>query len=510
MPGVPVPKRPLTVILAVSAGLALVALAAFLWLIRPAHITSMVRSGLEEHLAMDVSLESVSVALFPRPRVSGRGLALRARDHDELPPFIAIDEFSVNVGLLSLIRKRVDTVHATGLRIAVPPGDSRSGLPDSGGDGASIEIIVSHFITDDAVLEFIRGEGKKPLLFKIHQLHVRDVGFGLPMPFDATLTNPLPTGLVHATGAFGPWRREDIVASPLEGEYTFEDADLSTINGIGGILQSTGRFSGTIQRIGVTGETRVPDFSLKLGGKPVPLTTTFDAVVTGTNGTTVLERVDAMLVDTPMRVEGAVLNLDGPGNHALEFGVKIEDGRIEDILDLIIDAPEPVMTGDVAVDARMTLPPGDTPVIERLGIDGRFGLEETEFTDDDVQAKMESLSRRSQGKDKDDPIGRVMTNLRGQIKLAGGSAHLTGLTFQVPGARVALAGTYGLSSGALDFRGTLRMEASVSDAVGGFKSIFLKPFNPIFRKDGAGAVVPIKIEGTRNEPKFGVEFGRIF
>jgi hypothetical protein len=158
----------------------------------------------------------------------------------------------------------------------------------------------------------------------------------------------------------------------------------------------------------------------------------------------------------------------------------------------------------------MKLPPGDSPVSERIEVEGRFGLAETQFTDKEVQSKMESLSRRSQGKGQEDPIGKVMTNLRGQVRLAGGRARLTALTFQVPGARVALDGTYELASGALDFRGTLRMQASMSDAVGGFKSFFLKPFNPLFRKDGAGAVVPIKIEGTRQAPKFGVEFGKIF
>jgi hypothetical protein len=149
-------------------------------------------------------------------------------------------------------------------------------------------------------------------------------------------------------------------------------------------------------------------------------------------------------------------------------------------------------------------------VSQRLEVEGRFGLAETQFTDQGVQSKMESLSRRSQGKDEDDPIGKVMTNLRGQIRLTGGTARLSRLTFEVPGARVALDGTYALASGALAFRGTLRMQASMSDAVGGFKSIFLKPFNPIFRKDGAGAVIPIKIEGTRKDPKFGLEFGKIF
>jgi hypothetical protein len=497
-----------------SLGAAVVVLAAlvgaFLWMARPSKVTEMVRSELSERLRLDVSLDEVEVNLLPRSSIRGRGLALRIPDYPDLPPFIAIDEFTVNIGLLSLFRKRVDTVHARGLHIAVPPGEVRDSMPKREGGGGPPEIIISHFITEDASLQFIRSEGRKPLTFTIHDLHVRDVGFGLPMPFDATITNPVPEGLVKTTGQFGPWLPENIALSPLEGEYSFENANLATINGIGGTLQSTGRYSGIIQRIEATGQAQVPDFSLDLGGRPLPLTADFDAVITGTNGTTVLERVDATLVDTQMKVEGAVLNLEGPGNRALEFDVVIEDGRIEDILALVIDAPRPVMTGDVQVTARMELPPGPTRVLDRISVEGRFGLSETRFTDKDVQSKMEALSRRSQGKDEEDPIGKVMTDLRGQLRLSRGVARLSRLTFQVPGARVALDGTYALGSGALDFRGTLRMQATVSQAVGGFKSIFLKPFNPLFRKDGAGAVVPIKIEGTREEPKFGLEFGKIF
>jgi len=53
------------------------------------------------------------------------------------------------------------------------------------------------------------------------------------------------------------------------------------------------------------------------------------------------------------------------------------------------------------------------------------------------------------------------------------------------------------------------MEAGMSDVVGGFKSIFLKPFNPLFRKDSAGTLLPIKITGTRKAPKMGIEMGKI-
>ena len=80
----------------------------------------------------------------------------------------------------------------------------------------------------------------------------------------------------------------------------------------------------------------------------------------------------------------------------------------------------------------------------------------------------------------------------------------------MPGAKIALDGAYDLGTGGLDFHGTLRMQATLSQAVGGFKSIFIKPFDAIFRKDGAGAVIPIKIMGTRQAPVFRVELGKVF
>jgi hypothetical protein len=53
----------------------------------------------------------------------------------------------------------------------------------------------------------------------------------------------------------------------------------------------------------------------------------------------------------------------------------------------------------------------------------------------------------------------------------------------------------------------LNMEANVSKAVGGFKSIFLKVLDPFFRKNGR-TQVPIKIEGTIEDPRPGLRLGR--
>ena len=86
----------------------------------------------------------------------------------------------------------------------------------------------------------------------------------------------------------------------------------------------------------------------------------------------------------------------------------------------------------------------------------------------------------------------MVTDLEGRFTRRRGLS-LTALKFQIPGATVELAGTYGLRTGALEFDGTLRMQATISEAAGGgTKSVLLKIVDPLFKKKGAGAVLPIK------------------
>ena len=78
----------------------------------------------------------------------------------------------------------------------------------------------------------------------------------------------------------------------------------------------------------------------------------------------------------------------------------------------------------------------------------------------------------------------------------------------MPGTRVNLDGTYSLDGNQFDFHGHARFDAKLSNMVGGWKSILLKPVDPFFSKHGAGTEVPIKITGTKSEPHFGLDFGQ--
>ena len=80
----------------------------------------------------------------------------------------------------------------------------------------------------------------------------------------------------------------------------------------------------------------------------------------------------------------------------------------------------------------------------------------------------------------------------------------------MPGALVKVAGTYGIDSEALQFDGTVRMKATISEAAGGgVKSVLLKAIDPLFKRNGAGAILPITIRGTRSDPKIGLDIGRV-
>ena len=87
--------------------------------------------------------------------------------------------------------------------------------------------------------------------------------------------------------------------------------------------------------------------------------------------------------------------------------------------------------------------------------------------------------------------------------------RLPGLRFSVKGARVDLDGRYTLRSQGLDFTGALRLDAPVSRTVTGFKSILLRPIDPLFRRNGAGTLLPIRVSGTVDQPRFGVDMKRV-
>ena len=91
----------------------------------------------------------------------------------------------------------------------------------------------------------------------------------------------------------------------------FHRADLSVFHGIAGILSSNGTFTDRLDHIDVTGTTDTPDFTITSVGHPFPLETTFHTVIDGTNGDTILKRIDARFISSSLVATGKVVDTPG-------------------------------------------------------------------------------------------------------------------------------------------------------------------------------------------------------
>jgi hypothetical protein len=476
-----------------------------------------VTEALAERLDAEVELNAFRVRFLPRVHAEGANLTIRHRGRRDVPPLISVKSFSVQAGLIEIWRRRIAHVRLDGLEIHIPPGGASiegAGTRDVDDDedsDADAEVIVTELVAADAKLVIIpRNKAKPPKTWEIHALRMESVSTRTPMPFQAELTNAVPPGQIEVVGSFGPWQRTEPGETPLGGQFTFENADLGVFKGISGTLSSKGAFGGALNRIEVQGETDTPDFTLAVSGNPVPLKTKYHAVVDGTDGDTRLERVDASVLDTSIVAIGEVVHVEGVKGRQVDLDVTIDGGRLEDVLRMAVRAADPPMTGGLDLETTLVLPPGDRDVVEKLQLNGAFTIDAGRFTDAKVQQQVNELSVRARGrKNPTAKPPRVESDFSGTFALGDMVLSLSKVTFDVPGAIVELKGQYLLQPERIDFRGNLFMEARVSQTTSGFKSLLLRIIDPLFRRDGQ-TVVPLRISGTRSNPSFGLDLGRVF
>jgi hypothetical protein len=491
---------------------------------------------LSERLESQVELASLELHPFPRLRAVGTGLVIRHKRHPEVA-LISIRSFTVNADLGGLLRKRVAHVTLEGLAIQIPPGDQKNpndaakadaanGIgktkprsdeagsdtpdPDQKSPGMVKQLVIDDLVADEATLTLIpRDADKRPRVWRMHELHLQSVGLNQSMPFTSKLTNAVPPGEIDTTGAFGPWSADEPGATPLNGKFTFDRADLGVFKGISGILSAHGTYDGTLGRIHVDGETDTPDFTVEVSGHPVPLKTKYRAIVDGTNGDTRLERIDASFLKTSLVAVGGVYDVKGVPGRIVKLDVTMDQARLEDVLRLAVKAPKAPMKGGLTLKTQFELPPGDRSVVDKLQLKGNFTIKSGQFTDAGVQQKINTLSGKARGKGADQKVEGVTSDFRGTFTMRNGRLALSPLEFNIPGALVEVRGQYALRSGDMAFAGYVIMDAKVSQTMSGWKSVVLKPFDPIFKKDGR-TFIPITIRGNRNDPKFGVDVKRMF
>jgi len=477
-------------------------------------IQEMIRSETEAYLKTrfhsTLEFKDFSVSINPGVHVVITDLVLRHNGRTDVAPLIQIAKASFNANVSGLLAPKVtvSTLHLEGLKINTPPREP--GAP-SLIHGTNTDLVkkypftIGKVVADNAVLTPLP---KDPAMtthpFYIHHLELHNFSFDQPADFHAILANPKPRGEIDCIGKFGPWDAEEPSRTPVDAKFTFEHADLGTLKGLSGILSSKGKFKGPLDYLEVEGQTDTADFALRTASHPVALHTVYSAIVNGTNGDVILNKVTATFLHTTIVVQGEVVDLSRIKGRTISLDAVSDKGRVEDLLRLTVKTDRPVMTGYERLKTKLLIPERDEDLIDRLSLAGQFAIGDIEFTNPQIQDRIDTLSHKAQGKPKLGAEGAQLSELRGTFTMANSDVKFSNLTFGVEGASIELAGTYAVNSGELDFRGKLRMDAKVSQTVTGAKSFFLKAVDPFFRKNGV-TVIPVKIAGTKDQPKYGLD-----
>jgi len=361
-------------------------------------------------------------------------------------------------------------------------------------------------------IEFAGGGQRSPNAGKYAQVRVlKKIGTGndgvaddQPMSFHATLQNPEPPGEIRTDGQFGPLRTDDVGHTFLSGSYMFQHADLGVFPGIGGILASTGKFNGVLEHIEVEGDTDAPDFRIKRNDHTVHLKTQFRAIVNGMDGDVALQSVHAQFGQTSVVSHGEVKKKAGPEAKTVSLEATELHGRIQDWLRLISNEESPALTGAINFKTQIQVPPGKRQFIERVHLQGDFGIDAMSFTGSS-QEKVDSLSQVAQGEKENDNPASVVEILKGHVVLKDAIATFPDLSFSVPGALAHVHGTYGLLTEQINFHGTLQVDNKLSKGSKGMRLFLLRFVEPFLKKKNAGEIVPIKIGGTFSHPSYGLD-----
>ena len=480
-----------------------------------------VAQDLEETVRAKVRFGKFRMTYFPHPGCVAENVTFsRAGSPENSAPLVTVQRIEIEAHYADIIARPgyVALVKLNGLRVQVPPrGMGGEALPSN----ENSQVRVGEIVADGAVLEVARSDGKDPLRFEMHSLTVRSFAHDSEWSYRVSMKNPEPPGEITSEGKFGPLNMNDLASTPLSGEYKFQQADLSVFNGIAGTLSSAGDFEGTLGEVGVRGTIDIPDFQVLRSKHPVHMTSRFSAAVNAKNGDVLLKQVQASFLQTSVAASGSVAGKAGQKGKTTSVDLEVNNGRIQDLLQLLASSKHAPMNGATSFKAHVTVLPLGRPFLKELVMRGDFGVTDAAFKKPSRQAQVEELSERARGakKDKDnskdkseaksdataDDPENVVMNLQGHLELREGVAKFSELTFNVPGAAARMNGTYNLENEQIDFHGTLKTDAELSQDTTGIKSALLKPLNPLFKRKKAGAVIPVKMTGSYHDPSFGFD-----
>jgi hypothetical protein len=462
---------------------------------------------LEHFSSCEVRVQRFHEIYLPHPGYIAEGVTFFRRSNGRAVEMSSVRKLECIASWAPIIffQHRVSNFRLEGLHVLIPAPvpaaipfypsmKSRTTLTTLTADGAVLDIAARH-------------PGGRPLRFEFHKLVLGEVKKDKSISLETMLHIPLPPGDLRVRARFGPLVKGRLGETPLWGSYDLERADLENTKAIGGMVNSDGSFRGKLAQCDVRGKVRIDDFEVKRTRHPVTLYGRFNTTLNALKGDVAIRSTQVHFLRTELQAVGAIHTIAHENGKTQSIEVTSDKARIEDLLRLFTAANTPALRGPISLRANITVPPGPQDFLRKLQLNGTFKIPQAEFLHANSRKSVNKLSNRARGhKSKDDENAGedIPSRLNAQVAVKNGTATLSDANFGTWGAAASGGGTYNLLTQEINLRGKLAIEASLSKAAGGLKSILLIPLDPLFKKGNAGAVLPFHVTGTYSHPAFHV------
>lgn len=490
----------LALFLIVAAVLVGVDLLFYFWPFRYRQVMPLLQTTFESR----VVVKKYHRIYFPHPGFAAEGVTFYRHGDTSIPPLATIGNMTVAGTWTNLIfhPHTLYEIRLQGLHVQIPPAGTRARGMDFNGNMLSPsqhEMVVETIVADNTTLDFLDRD-HPPLRLSFAALQIHNVRSGAPLQFYAQVAIPQPQGQVVVSGSLGPFEASHFATTRLTGRFTLTRGDLSCVSGLAGHVDASGEYRGTLENIEVNGQARVPDFQVASAHR-AQLDATYQVTVSGTNGDVQIRSAQVKTGASTILASGSVTG--SPKRVALQLSTN--GGDLEHLLE-IIEQETPTVTGKISFRAAAQFSCGQGEFLRKLQLKGNASVQDVRFLKPDKQSEMDAFSARVQAKSAGnvpgDPV-LVSADASSDTVIQHGIAYFPNLEVHLPGARARLRGTFNLLSSKVDLTGKAALDRSISHAVTGWKAVMLKPLAPFFRKKDAGAVVPIAVTGTADQPKIG-------
>jgi AsmA-like C-terminal region len=462
---------------------------------------------LKHFSASDVRVTHFRQSYFPHPGYIAEGVTFARRSGQSWIEMAQVKRIECIGSWMALFTftHRVPDLNIQGLHVSIPAKvpPAMPFYPD-----LKDQTTISMLRADGSILEVApREPDTQKLRLEFEKLLLGEVKKEKAISLQTLVKLPESQGELAVTGTVGPFQKSRLPEMPVSGSFQLRQLGLEQVEGISGAVEGRGSFAGTLGRCKVQGKVQLNDFQLKKIRHAMKLDGEFDTTVDGLHGDITIHSTKVSFLQSELNAKGDIRSTQGGDGKTTSLEVTTVHTEVEDLLRLFVNSDPPALRGPIQFRANVVLPPGPQEFLKKVRLVGDFKIPSAEFPKLSTEANVEKLSRRARGKKtkKDAPKQEnIAASMSAHVDLRNGTADLSQATFQVPGASAAGGGTYSLLTSAIDLRSEVAIQASLSKAAGGIKSVLLLPLDPFFKTEHAGAVLPVRITGTYSHPAFHV------